>query len=77
MRTIRVKPIDGGWTVEADPALCPLVFLSGAAAERQAIVLATAMARQGELLRVIIHDRTGAVAGTRTASPQLRVVGEA
>ena len=54
---ITVKPVQGGWCVEAGLSAYPLVFLSGRQAERKARQLAEVVAAQGYDATVLIHDR--------------------
>lgn len=60
---IRVAAIPGGWTVQASFSRYPLVFRSGARAEQSARALARALAQNGSLVRLLIHDRNGRLAG--------------
>lgn len=63
-QVITVKPVQGGWTVEAGLSAYPLVFLSGAKAERTARRLAQLVAAQGDDAEVRIHDRRSAPVGS-------------
>lgn len=69
MRTVRVAPVPGGWVVDDDLSGMPLVFRSGAQAERKAKSLASVIARQGDQAQVIVHDLQGAVAGSVVVGP--------
>lgn len=61
---ISVKPVQGGWSVEAGLSAYPLVFLSGRQAERKARQLAEVVAAQGYDAKVLIHDRQSAPVGS-------------
>lgn len=61
---ITVKPVQGGWAVEAGLSAYPLVFLSGGHAERKARQLAEVVAGQGFDAEVRIHDRQSAPVGS-------------
>lgn len=61
---ITVKPVQGGWAVEASLSAYPLVFLSGGQAERKARQLAEVVAAQGLDAEVLIHDRQSAPVGS-------------
>jgi hypothetical protein len=60
---ITVKPVQGGWSVEAGLNVYPLVFLSGGQAERKARQIAEVVAAQGHDAEVRIHDRQSAQVG--------------
>ncbi|HEY9219024.1 MAG TPA: hypothetical protein VIO94_13310 [Phenylobacterium sp.] len=62
-QTITVKPVQGGWAVEAGLSAYPLVFLSGGQAERKARQLAEVVAAHGHDAEVLIHDRQSAPIG--------------
>ncbi len=62
-QVISVKPVPGGWAVEAGLSAYPLVFLSGGQAERKARQLAQVVADQGYDAQVLIHDRQSAQIG--------------
>jgi hypothetical protein len=74
MRTLRVRAVDGGWSVESDLDFGPLAFLSGAAAERQAMRLAEMLCAHGQVAQVLIHDRSGQLVAARAPRPHLRLV---
>lgn len=59
--SITVRAVQGGWTVETVLLPAPLMFLSGARAERQAHRLAQAAARLGRDVQVAIHDKMNAL----------------
>lgn len=61
---ILVLPADGGWSVQAEFADAPLMFRSGARAEKEARVLAGRVAAAGRDVQVMVHDRGGALVGT-------------
>ncbi|MET0294407.1 MAG: hypothetical protein ABW042_05265 [Phenylobacterium sp.] len=63
-QVITVKPVPGGWAVEADLSDHLLVFLSGGQAERKARQLAQVVVDQGFDAKVLIHDRQMAQVGT-------------
>jgi hypothetical protein len=65
MKTISVRPVQGGWSVVSDLSACPLSFLSGAAAERQAYQLALLHEQCGDTAHVLIHDRRGVLVGSQ------------
>jgi len=65
MKTISVRAVQGGWSVASDISACPLSFLSGAAAERQAYQLALLHERCGDAAQVLIHDRSGVLVGSQ------------
>jgi hypothetical protein len=58
---IKVRAVQGGWTVESGLLGAPLMFLSGARAERQAHRLAQALSRIGRDVQVAVHDRLDAL----------------
>jgi hypothetical protein len=58
---ITVRAVQGGWTVDSVLLGAPLMFLSGARAERQAHRLAQALSRLGRDASVAIHDKVGAL----------------
>jgi hypothetical protein len=71
MKTVRVKPIAGGWIVDNDAAVVPLVFTGGAQAERSARLLARVVADQGQdQAQVVVHDRSGVVIGSVVYGPR-------
>jgi hypothetical protein len=65
MKTVSVRPVQGGWSVVSDLSVCPLSFLSGAAAERQARRLALLHEQCGDSAQVLIHDRRGVLVGSQ------------
>jgi hypothetical protein len=69
MRTFKVRPVQGGWMVDNDLSGGPLVFTSGAAAERQAKLLAGLVAERGEQTQVLVQDRQGLVVGSSVVGP--------
>jgi hypothetical protein len=62
---ITVTPVDGGWSVECWLVGQPQMFLSGRRAEESARRLAQTVASVGEDARVVVHDRSRALVGTR------------
>jgi hypothetical protein len=63
---IRVMPCGEGWVVECNELCQPIVFLTGALAERHARTMAVAMAHAGFDVRLLVCDRQGStVAGGR------------
>lgn len=68
MQTISIKKIQGGWAVETSLTLFPLVFLSGAAAQRQADRLATVHELHGETHQVVVYGRPGLATSSRVGS---------
>ena len=70
-----VAPVEVGWTLASDSQAEPLMFLSGARAEAAARVLARASAKTGVKAKVVIHDRSGAIAGAWRYEPQIGLAG--
>lgn len=62
-KVISVRPVDGGWSVEGGFFEAPLMFLSGGRAEEKARSLAQLLARQGQDVRVVVHDRRNTLIG--------------
>jgi hypothetical protein len=62
---LRVRPAASGWVVESSAGLEPLRFHSGARAEAQANAFAEAITRVGSDARVVIHDRSDRLVGSR------------
>lgn len=54
---IAVKAVQGGWAVSSRVVDGPLMFLSGARAERQACQLGRAAAAAGRDVEIAVHDR--------------------
>jgi len=54
---ISVSPVAGGWAVGCSGSLQPMLFLSGARAERQARDLARRLCAGGDHAQVRVHDR--------------------
>jgi hypothetical protein len=69
LTTVRVKPVQGGWLVDNNAAVMPLVFSSGASAERSAKRLARVVAHGGDQAQVVVHDRAGTVVGSVVFGP--------
>lgn len=61
---IMVRACPGGWSVSLDDCQ-PLMFLSGRRAEIHAYDVATRLAEIGDTARVLVHDRTSALAGVQ------------
>lgn len=71
MQTISVVPADGGWAVQCEAIENPMMFRSGARAERAAARLAQALAARGEPVDVRVHLRNGMPAGRYVCPPPL------
>jgi len=70
MQTITVKPLgDKSWMVEYSGAENPLVFMTGASAERAAKSLAEQLASAGNRSRISVYLRDGSLAKTFVAAP--------
>jgi hypothetical protein len=69
MKTVRVLPLGGGWIIDHDGALEPLVFRRGGEAERSARRLARGMADSGDWAQVVVHDLRGVVVGSVVLGP--------
>ena len=63
LQKIIIRPLDAGWTVELDQLAEPMVFKSGAQAERAARALAERLIDAGENAELTIHLRDGTMAG--------------
>lgn len=63
-RIVLVTPVAEGWAVSA-PDIEPLVFRSGARAERHARALAAGLAQAGEAVQVRVLDRSRTLVGTQ------------
>lgn len=61
---ILVLPAEGGWSVQAEFADAPQMFLSGARAEAEARALAGRVAAAGHDVQVVVHDRSRVLIGT-------------
>ena len=71
-QTITIRPLDAGWAVELDQLDAPMMFRSGAQAERAARDLAERLIEAGENAELIIHLRDGTLAGRFvTAAPSV------
>jgi hypothetical protein len=68
---IFVAPVEGGWTVQFDRDLQPLMFLSGARAEQQARALARKISQSGEDVEVLVHDRSRTLVGATRYAAEL------
>ena len=64
MAQVTVTPSPGGWTLDCPAAGEPLMFLSGRQAELKARSMARCLAELGEEVQVVVHDRSGRLAGT-------------
>ena len=71
LQKIVIRPLDAGWMVELDRLDAPMVFNSGAQAERAARALAERLIDAGESAELIIHLRDGARAGRFVAAPAI------
>ncbi len=69
LQKITVRPLDAGWTVELDRLDAPMVFKSGAQAERAARALAERLIDAGENAELVIHLRDGTLAGRFVTAP--------
>jgi hypothetical protein len=65
MDTIIVKPVgDQNWMVEYSGAENPLLFMTGALAERAAKRLGEQLAKAGRPARISVYLRDGSLAGS-------------
>lgn len=71
METIRVEPLDGGWSVRTDIAANDMIFRSGHDAETSARALAERLARQGETVRLQLRLRNSGKTVRMIALPPL------
>ena len=62
-RLVVVRPVAGGWSVEADAWGEGLMFHSAPAAEDQARRISTCLARLGVDVRVDVYDRRNLLSG--------------
>jgi len=69
MHTVRVAPADAWWAVQCDVIGNDMIFKSGARAELAAKRLALALAEAGELTKLEVHGRDGAVVGKFVCPP--------
>lgn len=60
-----VSAFGDGWLVKAPAGLEPLLFRSGARAEREAEGLARALTAAGRDIKVVVLDRSGQLAGSK------------
>ena len=72
LQKIVIRPLDAGWTVEMDQLDAPMVFKSGAQAERAARALAERLIEAGEDAELVIHLRDGTLAGRIVVTPAMR-----
>ncbi len=70
LQTITIRPMTSGWSVEMAQLDAPMVFKTGAQAERAARHLADRLAQVGERAELIIHLRDGTLAGRFVTAPQ-------
>jgi hypothetical protein len=68
-RTISVKPVGDGWSVQSNAFDGEMMFLSGAKAEAAARRLARTLSKAGEHAEIHIFLRDGAVAGRFSVPP--------
>ena len=73
----RFPSVDAGWMAELERLDTPMVFKSGAQAERAARTLAKRVIDAGESAEMIIHLRDGALAGRFVAKPAVSPGGAA
>ena len=71
MKTVKVQPAPGGWTVECDLGDMPLAFLSAEEAFLKAEELGGLYADRGQLARVLVEDRYGTVTSSIVIGPGL------
>jgi hypothetical protein len=69
MKTVKVQPAPGGWTVECDLGDMPLAFLSAEAACLKAEELGGLYADHGQLAQILVKDRWGAIAAATVIGP--------
>ncbi len=69
---IVIRPLDTGWAMELDTLDAPMVFKSGAQAERAGRRLAERLADAGEPAELVIHLRDGTLAGRFIATAATR-----
>ncbi len=67
-------PLDAGWTVELHQLDPPMVFRSGAQAERAARGLVERLTDAEKSAELVIHLRDGALAGQFVAAPSRRAL---
>lgn len=72
-----VRPVAGGWIVEASAGLAPLAFQTGGTAERKAAQLAQAIAATGADAKVTVLDHAGQLVGARWFWAEDRTVPQA
>jgi hypothetical protein len=61
--TIIVAPVQATWVILC--SMCePVLFVSGGAAEKAAKRRALALAKTGTACSIVVHDRTGGIAGS-------------
>ena len=77
LQKIVIRPLDAGWMVELERLDAPMVFKSGAQAERAARALTERLIDAGERAELIIHLRDGALAGRFVATPAVSPGGAA
>ena len=67
---ITVAATDGGWAVRHDVAANPMMFTSGANAERAARKLGVTLAQNGAPTEIQIYLRDGTLGGRFVCPPQ-------
>jgi hypothetical protein len=71
MKTVKVQPAPGGWTVECDLGPMPLAFLNAEAACLKAEELGGLYAGHGQLTRVLVEDDHGGISSATVIGPSL------
>jgi hypothetical protein len=69
MKTVKVQPAPGGWTVECDLGAMPLAFLSAEAACLKADEFGGLYADLGQPAQVLVEDRWGAITSSTVIGP--------
>lgn len=72
MKTVKVQPAPGGWTVECDLGDMPLAFLGAEAACLKAEELGGLYADHGQAAQVLVEDGWGKIAGSTVIGPGFR-----
>ena len=71
LQKIVIRPVASGWAVELAQLDAPMMFRSGAQAERAARELAERLIDAGESAELVIHLRDGTQAGRFVTAPPL------
>ena len=74
-QTITIRPLDAGWAVELAELDAPMVFRSGAEAERAGRGLAERLSDVGRRAELVIYLRDGAVGGRFVTTGAVRSSG--